>query len=1314
MRNTEHNTPPATFLMPISGKDEMALRMLVERYISFLEKSDNATNLADICYTASIGRSHFDHRLAVIASNKNELVVGLKEWFAGAAPKNVFQATVPSNRDLRVAFLCTGQGAQYIGMGQQLYNQEPVFRAAIDQCNSIFTEYHTSSLLDVLYPSEEQTSPIDETTYTQAALFSIEYALGQLWKHWGVSPSVLLGHSVGEYAAGCLAGVFSLEDGMKLIVHRGKLMGSLPREGGMMSIYAARHTVEPLLAEFKNTLSVAAENSPTQTVISGVTTSLNALESKLKEKGIKTIRLEVSHAFHSELMQPMVAAFREVAEQVIYHEPTTPMVSLVTGKLAGAEIATADYWVNHILAPVSFRSGMEALQALAPDVYLEIGPHPILLALGMACVQDKTSAQWLASLKRQRGQQVQLPLSPAELYVHGAKVRWSDFYPEKQRKVQLPTYPFQRSRYWVETAAEKEAILKKDGLLHLLGANDITALSGELQSEFELGDADAEMVPKLLESLKGRFDRQSGSAALNGLLYSLNWEQETLVQNQDAIAGNWLVFSDKEDKLSELIAALRKQGANTIEVQAETANTQEIVSEALANGITGIVYGRSLDLTLDASSDALQNEIDAFLILIQELAKSNSASPKLWVLTNNGQQVAKTDVVVPNQTTVSGLAAVLRNEMPQLQAALIDFDANAEALLPEFTTKAKADRVSYREGKRFIARLRLTKPTTKASAFNTSKEGSYLITGGTGALGLATAKWLAKKGAGEIVLLSRSGGSVAQSTLDNLAKLGAKVSILKGDVSNVTDMDRIFKTLDANPFSLKGIIHAAGVVEDGLLSNQNSEKFQKVLQPKAQGGWLLHERSKEKDLDFFICYSSAASLLGFAGQGNYAAANSYLEGLTHYRRSLGLPATVINWGPWKEGGMAGALSEKDQLRMKRLGVSLLETPTAFQALENCFTAGTAATGVIAIEWEKYAKEIGGTQPFLQELLSKKEDARESQILVELKNAPRKARAKIVFAFLEKTLANILGVANGHALNRQKGFAEMGIDSLMAVELKKRLENELEIGLSPTLAFSYPNLTALKDYLLETLGLDEVELRANTQRTTQSINNKEPIAIIGMGCRFPGGANNPEAFWELLRNGVDAIKEVPSERWNVDDYYDEDPEKPGKIYTRFGGFIDQVDEFDSKFFGITPNEADYIDPQQRLLLEVAWEAIENAGIPASNLSNSSTGVFIGIGQNDYGQHHLENTRMDDINAYTGTGNSYSFAAGRLSYFLGVEGPSISIDTACSSSLVTVNMACQSLLNGESDYAIAGGVQLMLTPQSSRFLSKSKALSPDGRC
>jgi iturin family lipopeptide synthetase A len=237
--------------------------------------------------------------------------------------------------------------------------------------------------------------------------------------------------------------------------------------------------------------------------------------------------------------------------------------------------------------------------------------------------------------------------------------------------------------------------------------------------------------------------------------------------------------------------------------------------------------------------------------------------------------------------------------------------------------------------------------------------------------------------------------------------------------------------------------------------------------------------------------------------------------------------------------------------------------------------------------------------------------------------------------------------------------------------------------------------------------DEVE-RADNQKF-----DNEPIAITGMGCRFPG-ANNPDEFWELLVNGRDAIREVPAERWVIVRYYDADQNKPGKTYARHGGFIDQVDQFDSKFFGISPNEADHIDPQQRLLLEVSWEALENAGIAPDQLNKSLTGVFVGIGQSDYGQYHFEDSRVNDMNIYTGMGNSHSFAAGRLSYFLGTQGPSISVDTACSSSLVTVNMACQSLRNGESNLAIAGGVQLMLLPQSSIFLSKSKALSPDGKC
>ena len=1316
----EQSTAAATFLLPLSARNKEELQALSERYLNRLSVWTDNNTLADICYTAGAGRRSFAHRLTVSGKNGNEIGQRLKSWLSGAPAKGVYHVETTPNKQPAIAFLFTGQGAQYANMGRELYEQEPVFRNALNRCNELFSTNYNISLLDVLYAATEQNNSINDTTYTQAVLFSLEWSLAQLWKEWGIIPDVLLGHSVGEYAAACIAGVFSLEDGMQLIAHRGRLMGALPQDGGMMNVYASHEKVQPLLSAYDGKISIAAINSPLQVVVSGETVSLDQLEAQLTQSEIKTVRLDVSHAFHSGLMKPIIDEFRKIAARVKYHIPSIPLVSLVSGNIAGAEIATADYWTDHILAPVNFYGGMQALGNKRIDIYLEIGPKPVLLPLGMQCLgsEDK-QVQWLPSLRRAGDGREQVSQSLSALYAAGCEVSWGGYWGGRRRKVQLPTYPFQRSRYWVEIENKVNEPVGEGNLLKLLGANNTNHLVQLLSTQMELGETEAKLLPKMVQGLITHYRQESGNVFLNNLLYQINWLPLPLAAGEglNGTPGSWLLFMDKGGRMAELSALLIARGAKVTEVNGdqEPLGYHAIVAKAMAAGITGIVYGRCLDLNITATSAAIAEECDHLLQMIKELGnnKTETAS-RLWVLTSGAQNINKGESVIPAQAAVAGMITVMGNEMPQYKPVILDYSGAISTIVPELGGKIASDRVAYRNGKRYVARLGSIQPSTKSGIFQAKKEACYLISGGTGALGIATAGWLAEKGAGEIILLSRNGGD--KNALDVIARISTStiIRIVKADAGNQADMEQVFQDIERGERELKGIVHAAGTIADGLLVNQDYNSLMQVMHPKIDGGWLLHEFSKNKQLDFFVSYSSAATILGFAGQANYVASNNYLEGLSYYRRAMGLPATVISWGPWKDGGMASALNQDAQAYIARLGIKLLDSEIAFAALEYLLTTDDSATGVIDIDWEQYSKETA-ERYFLSDLLTHKPVTREqSYFRNDLEKASSKAREEMLGTFLRTTLANILGFEEGKLPDRETGFAELGMDSLMAMAFKNKLAQELGVVLPPTIAFNYPTINALRDHLLASvLNLGEGESEVKPVAQHQQSFGHEPIAIIGMGCRFPG-ANNPEEFWELLKNGRDAIREVPADRWDIEKYYDLDQDKPGKTYARHGGFIEHVDQFDSKFFGISPNEADHIDPQQRLLLEVSWEALENAGIPPDQLNKSLTGVFVGIGQSDYGQYHFEDARVNDMNIYKGTGNSHSFAAGRLSYFLGAQGPSISVDTACSSSLVTVNMACQSLRNGESNLAIAGGVQLMLSPQSSIFLSKSKALSPDGKC
>ena len=482
--------PPTPVQTPVhhtftcSAKNEAALTELVQRYLTLLEQQPDLNDLNDLCGTANLRRTAFSHRLALVADSIEQLRSQLTAFLTGEESPNIIQAT--ATQAPPPAFLFTGQGSQYEGMGQDLYQTQPVFRKALDTCNELLRPHLDTPLLEVLYPSlkvqkkktkktqnsklkipnsefrtplakplrrrhSELRTPnselLDQTAYTQPALFALEYALAQLWKSWGICPDIVAGHSVGEYVAACIAGVFSLKDGLRLIAARGRLMQALPSGGSMVAIAASEAQVKELLANQRG-VTIAAINGPQSLVLSGKGDAIATLTTQLTSAGFKTTPLQVSHAFHSALMEPMLAEFEQIAQQITFHAPKIPLVSNLTGALITEEIATADYWCRHVREPVRFQAGMDTLHQLGYRTFVEMGPKPILCGMGRNCLPQPEN-QWLPSLRPEHP--AQLWRSIGHLYTLGAPVDWSQLYPSYQY-LHLPTYPFQRQRFWWEVA----------------------------------------------------------------------------------------------------------------------------------------------------------------------------------------------------------------------------------------------------------------------------------------------------------------------------------------------------------------------------------------------------------------------------------------------------------------------------------------------------------------------------------------------------------------------------------------------------------------------------------------------------------------------------------------------------------------------------------------------------------------------------------------------------------------------------------------------------------------------------------------------
>ncbi|MEV7195509.1 SDR family NAD(P)-dependent oxidoreductase, partial [Streptomyces sp. NPDC093510] len=763
---------------------------------------------------------------------------------------------------------------------------------------------------------------------------------------------------------------------------------------------------------------------------------------------------------------------------------------------------------------------------------------------------------------------------------------------------------------------------------------------------------------------------------------------------------------------------------------------------------------------------------------VQEwLAAEHADGARLAVVTSGAVAAAAGDKVPDaSAAAVHGLVRSAQSEHPgRIVLVDVDVDVNADGEVDEGGAGAGTGRraeflslvaqygyaepeLAVREGRVYAPRLvRAPLGAERSAAPLRLAEGTVLVTGASGALGGLFAKHLVSDyGVRHLLLVSRRGDAApgADELAAELDQLGARVSWAACDVS---DRQALADVLEAVPaeYPLTGVVHAAGVLDDGLLEKLTPERLHAVLAPKAEAARHLDELTRERgaELSLFVLFSSAAATLGSAGQANYAAANAYLDALATRRRAAGLPGLSLGWGLWtlESGGMGGAVGAAELSRMEDSGHGALSAEDglalfdAAVGLSRSASGGDAGSGddagsdddagsgeavLVPMRFDAVKARRSGTgpEPLLRALVrgAARRTARttaghghgegEQGLAARLASLGAVARHEHLLDLVREAAATVLGHAAGHSIDPGLPFKDLGFDSLTGVEFRNRLAAVTGLRLPATLVFDYPNATALALLLHEEL-LGETAAGTDTAAaSTTSAASKgavdEPVAIVGMACRFPGGVSSPEDLWKLLSTGKDAVSAFPADRdWDVEGIYDPDPDAPGKTYARHGGFLDRAADFDAEFFGISPREALAMDPQHRILLETSWEALERAGIEPGSLRGSSTGVFPGIMYHDYSEV-LARSAQRDTEGFMGVGGS--LASGRVSYTLGLEGPAVSVDTACSSSLVSVHLAAQALRSGECSLALAGGVTVMSTPETFIEFSRQRGLAADGRC
>jgi acyl transferase domain-containing protein/surfactin synthase thioesterase subunit/acyl carrier protein len=1300
--------------LTISAKSIDALQDLAESYIKQLLQHNTQSNyLANLSFSANSFRSKFNQRLAVIASDALDAKTKLQAWLdTGESAGVIYQDNI--SQDIpKTTFLFTGQGSQFAGMGKELYDTSPTFKKDLDNCAEILqrNNYLDKPLLSVLWGVDSNL--IDETKYTQPALFALEYSLSQLWISWGIIPTAVIGHSVGEYVAACVAGVFSLEDGLKLICSRADLMHALPHNGSMAAIAAGERVILDAIEPYSDKLNIAAVNGSESVVISGDRDAVKKVTLEFSKKGIKTKELKVSHAFHSYLLDSMLSDFKIILSEIKYNKPNITLISNVTGKpVTHQEIITPEYWIKHTRNPVRFSESIKTLIDANINYFIEVGPQPVLLAMVKDSIPgvDPDKYKCLPSLRHGVNAWDELLTSLALLYVNGVSINWQMFDKDYTRQnVQLPIYPFQRQRYWFD--AEKSLIESSvDELLYQTIWEPLEPTTDKLlkdTNEAYIIFANTSLMS--IELIDGLIE--DNLTIIKVLIDTLPCDSDSSAEylqiNENHFSVNIDVFKDFDALLNKVLSTQEAQGLK----------------------VTRIIYCWGADIPKDTLETTFFKTIGYYypLLLTQSIVNLKLENIRLYFITQGAQSLFDKDNELSiMQTPLWGLARSIAVEIPHLNCTIIDVDQFSEHLADEIRVGNVENEIAYRDNIRYVCRLvRLKTPQQNEQKIIVSGSGTYLITGGLGGLGLTIVSWLVDKGAKNIAIVSRHSPSEdARKLIETKMAKGVNISTFEVDIAQEQDVKKLFIELSSMP-KLAGIVHAAGILADAVIMKQDLIMFDKVAAPKVSGIINIQRELMANNLalglDFFVSFSSVSSVIGNVGQCNYAASNAFLDGFAHYQRSLGMRSISINWSNWAKIGMASKLDKDILSQLKLLGIRELQPKTCTKILDLLITKDLTDVVVLDIDWEKYFQTSKDNVKPVLSYIKKACNLKDNKIVYDkgnvliqkLVSACSADRYDILNQHLSAEVKKLIGLDPHANIDIYAGFTTLGIDSLMAVEFRNRISKDMGAAFSkslPTsLLFNYPNIQALSSYLLSDVLLLE---QTNETEIFAPVHRHESIAIIGMSCRFPGGAHNVDEYWKLMTDGKDAIIEVPNDRWSLHEYYDQEPDIPGKMYCKWGGFLkENVADFDANFFGIPPIEARAMDPQQRLALEVTWEALENAAIIPENLKDTSTGVFFGVTTSDYANLAISKS---EPSVYTNTGLSHSVIAGRVSYIFGLQGPSLVVDTACSSSLVAIHQACRSLREGESSLAIAGGVNLILSPEATIGLCMGRFLSIDGRC